>query len=250
MPLRSIAISCIVASLFIGWTASFADVSVFAPLKDNTLYESTTGDLSNGAGSWFFAGKTNTVALRRGILAFDLTSIPSDAFVEDASLVLFMDQTFIAASQTIRLHRVQQDWGEGTTDAGFNEGGGGPATPGSVTWLHTFFNTDFWTVVAGDFDAVSSAETNVGAEGFFYTWTGPGLIEDVQGWVANPSLNFGWILIGNENSAGTTKRFRTREYPDSLTVTIPQLTVSYLPSPVSAASGGFATWGRIKNLYR
>ena len=250
MPIRPILVSIIAASLLLGWSASSADVSVFAPQKDNTLYESPTGDLSNGAGSWFFSGQTNTLALRRGILAFDLTSIPSGAFVQDASLVLFMDQTFVAGPQTIRLHRVLQDWGEGTTDAGFNEGGGGPATPGSVTWLHTFFNTDFWTNVAGDFVATPSAQTNVGNEGFFYSWTGPGLIGDVQEWVANPSQNFGWILIGNEVNSGTTKRFRAREFPDSATVTIPQLAVSYLPDPTAAASRDFATWGRIKNLYR
>jgi hypothetical protein len=88
----------------------------------------------------------------------------------------------------------------------------------------------------------------VGAEGFPYTWSGQGLINDVQSWVANPAQNFGWILVGEEVAAGSAKRFRAREFPDALTV--PKLTVTYLPNPVSAPSGEPVNWGRIKSLYR
>jgi len=249
VTLRTVFIPAAAASLFFfAPSISTADVAVLSPLKDNTLYESPTGTISNGAGTWFFSGQTNTLDLRRGILAFDLTSIPSGAVIQDVSLVLFMDQTFSSSARTIRMYRVLQDWGEGTTDAEFGEGGGGPATPGSVTWLHTFFDTSFWANVAGDFAAVPSAATDVGPEGFPYTWTGPGMIQDVQSWVSQPSQNFGWILIGDEVNQGTAKRFRSRENPDSLTV--PQLTVTYLPHPVSTPAGDFATWARIKNLFR
>jgi hypothetical protein len=34
--------------------------------KDNTLYQSTTGNISNGAGSYFIAGETNGSLIRRG----------------------------------------------------------------------------------------------------------------------------------------------------------------------------------------
>jgi hypothetical protein len=250
MPIRRVLISPFVmaGSLFFVWSKSLADVAVFTPAKDNTLYESPTGALSNGIGSWFFSGQTNALELRRGIIAFDLSSIPVDALVQDVSLVLFMDQTFVPTERTIALHRVLQDWGEGTTDAGFGEGGGGPSTPGSVTWIHTFFDTSFWVNEAGDFVAAASAQTAVGAEGFPYEWSGPGLIQDVQAWVENPSLNFGWILIGEEVQTGSTKRFRAREFPDPLTV--PMLMVTYLPNPVSSPPGDSATWARIKSLYR
>ncbi|HET9886748.1 MAG TPA: DNRLRE domain-containing protein [bacterium] len=249
MTLRSILIPLAGAGLLFSATSnSLADLAVLTPVKDNTLYESTTGSLSNGAGDWFFSGQTNTLDLRRGILAFDLTPIPSDAVIQDVSLVLFMDQTFSNSERTIRVHRVLQDWGEGTTDAEFGEGGGGPATPGSVTWVHTFFDQSFWTNIAGDFVALPSAQTNVGAEGFPYTWTGPGMIADVQNWVGQPAENFGWILIGDEANSGTAKRFRSRENPDSLTV--PQLSVTFSISPVTAPPGDFASWGRIKNLFR
>jgi hypothetical protein len=250
MPIRRVRIFpfAVAGLLLLGWSNSRADVAVFTPAKDNTLYESSTGALSNGIGSWFFSGQTNALELRRGIIAFDLSSIPVDALVQGVSLILFMDQTFVPTARTIALHRVLRDWGEGTTDAEFGEGGGGPSTPGSVTWIHTFFDTSFWVNEAGDFVATASAQTPVGAEGFPYEWTGHGLIQDVQAWEADPSLNFGWILIGEEVQTGSAKRFRAREFPDPLTV--PMLTVTYLPNPVSAPPGDSATWARIKSIYR
>ena len=49
----------------------------------------------------------------------------------------------------------------------------------------------------------------------------------MQGWVAAPATNFGWILIGNEGVTKTVKWFATRENP---TVTArPKLTVIFRP---------------------
>jgi hypothetical protein len=36
-------------------------VRALTPSKDNTLYESTTGSLSNGAGQHVFAGRTDVI---------------------------------------------------------------------------------------------------------------------------------------------------------------------------------------------
>jgi hypothetical protein len=60
--------------------ASAATVTL-APSKDNTLIETSpaVGELSNGQGA-IFAGRTNQAAgssLRRGLMAFDLSSLPA-----------------------------------------------------------------------------------------------------------------------------------------------------------------------------
>jgi hypothetical protein len=34
---------------------------------------------------------------------------------------------------------------------------------------------------------------------------------DVQGWIADPASNFGWILIGDEGQDGTAKMFASGE---------------------------------------
>src|ERR1700736_2054803 len=52
------------------------------PSKDNTLYQSTAGDISNGAGSYFIAGLTSGSAVRRGVIDFDIAgNIPAGATI-------------------------------------------------------------------------------------------------------------------------------------------------------------------------
>src|SRR6476620_790205 len=51
------------------------------PSKDNTLFEDDFGSLSNGVGMAFFAGMTNSGTRRRGLLAFDLSYVPTNAQV-------------------------------------------------------------------------------------------------------------------------------------------------------------------------
>lgn len=194
--------------------------------KDNTLYESQSGSLSNGAGSALFSGRTAQFqgSLRRAVLAFDLSGIPAGSTITAASLRLRQSSPLDSGNQSMQLHRLQQDWGEGASNASGNEGGGTAAATGDATWLHTFFNTSFWTVPGGDFRSVASASLIVGSNGD-HTWQSQGLIDDVQDWVDQPAGNFGWILVGNESTGSTAKRFSSRES----SVGFPVLTVTYTP---------------------
>lgn len=216
------------------------EVSIL-PVKDNTLYEQVDGTLSNGAGQYLFAGTTSLGAIRRGLLAFDLTeALPPGAEVVSATLTLYMSRT-IAGDQPIELRRVLADWGEGDSQAGGEEGGGAPAGMGDATWLHTFYDSQFWTTAGGDFASVASAVTTVGAVGS-YEWSSDQMLDDVEGWLDNPATNFGWLLLGNEAASTTAKRFNTREHID--TATRPVLTIVYsLPysttlSPTAANMNG------------
>ena len=56
-----------------------------------------------------------------------------------------------------------------------------------ATWLHTFYATSFWTTPGGDFSPTLSATTMVDAADMTYTWSGSGLLADVEGWVSNPA---------------------------------------------------------------
>ena len=92
-----------------------AAVTVNIPAsKDNTLYESPQGNVSNGAGRHFFAGATLSGALRRGLVAFDIARhVPAGSIITSATLKLRMTMT-AASSQTMRLHRLLADWGKGS----------------------------------------------------------------------------------------------------------------------------------------
>ena len=157
------------------------------PSKDNTLYEydAAEGDHSNGAGLHFFAGENGMGELRRGVLAFDLAgTIPAGSTITAVSLTMNMSMTPTGA-QTVELHKLLADWGEGTSHAPMGEGDGAPATPNDATWRHRFFDSVFWTTQGGDFSAMVSASQSVGGTGQ-YTWSSAQMVADVQSWLDNP----------------------------------------------------------------
>jgi hypothetical protein len=214
-------------------SAAFADTVILVPAEDNTLYEDGAGSLSNGSGIYLFAGKTGSNSLRRGLIAFDFASIPTNATITGATLSMFLSKTH-GGSAAVSLSKVSQDWGEGASDAGEPGGAGVQAEPGDATWFHTFYDTNFWITHGGDFPPTASATTTVNAVNTTYTWSGSGLLADVQAWVSNPASNFGWVIRGNESTAGKAQRFNTRENssnPPRLTVIYQAPTATPTPTP-------------------
>ena len=218
------ALACTAAS-----SANAAIINIM-PSKDNTLYEydPAEGDHSNGAGFHFFAGENGMGELRRGVLAFDIAgTIPAGSTITAVTLSMNMSMT-PAGAKTVVLHKLLADWGEGTSHAPMGEGDGAPATPNDATWRLRFFDTIFWTTQGGDFSAIVSASQSVGGIGQ-YTWSSAQMIADVQSWVNDPASNFGWLVLGDESTAATAKRFDTRESASQ-----PVLTIEYRsgqPSP-------------------
>ena len=108
-----------------------AATTIINPSKDNTLYEyfAADGDRSNGAGTRFFAGRTDQGRLRRGVLAFPVGSIPAGSTITSVSLSMSMSRTNLNTSRIIELHKLLADWGEGTSNASGNEGEERPPPP-------------------------------------------------------------------------------------------------------------------------
>src|SRR6266536_6406864 len=84
-----------------------------------------------------------------------------------------------------------------------------------------FLRYNFLTTQGGDFSATVTASQSVGPVGQ-YTWSSAQMVADVQSWVNNPASNFGWLVVGDESAAGTTKRLDTRE-----SASPPVLTIEY-----------------------
>ncbi|MCA1778137.1 MAG: hypothetical protein LC637_01780, partial [Xanthomonadaceae bacterium] len=183
-----------------------ADSVALLPDRDNTLYERVEGDLSNGSGPGLFFGRTGpnaNMVLRRALVRFDLTSIPPGSSIQQASLSINVDMVPPGAlAFDAALHRMQSDWGESGSFAPGAGGGGAPAQPGDGTWLHRFYDNDFWTSPGGDFEPAPSATVAInGATGSFRFDSGTDLVADVQEWVNQPSSNFGWVIVGDEATA-------------------------------------------------
>lgn len=196
------------------------------PTADNTLYEQATGSLSNGAGQYLFSGRTNqgSNSIRRAVLQFDVAgNVPVGATITGATLTLNMNRS-ISGAQNISIHPLTTAWGEGTSNAPGQEGGGTTSTTNDATWIHAFFSTTNWTTPGGDFAATASAITSVAGNGS-YSWSSATVTSDVQGWFSNPTTNNGWIMIGNESSSTTAKRFASKEFGTA--ANRPQLTITY-----------------------
>ncbi|MCZ6696678.1 MAG: DNRLRE domain-containing protein [Acidobacteria bacterium] len=224
-------------------TPASADVVVLAPSRDNTLIEDLSGSLSNGAGNAFITGRTGqrSRSIRRGLLAFDVGSaIPPGATITNAILTLHMSKTPTGPTR-VNLHKVASDWGEG---ASVSFGAiGAPAEAGDATWFHTFFSDRFWAVPGGDFFTARRATMIVDQPGF-YSW-GPtdDLVADIQSWLDEPTGNFGWMLIGEERTPGTAKRFDSREFPEE--ARRPALMIEFsVPCTKSTGAPGAGYWRR------
>jgi hypothetical protein len=216
------ALCCTVAS-----SVSAAIINL-TPSKDNTLYEydPADGDRSNGAGFHIFAGETAMGELRRGVLAFDIAGhIPAGSTILAVTLSMNMSRTALDTARTVELHKLLADWGEGTSHSPGEEGDGAPATPNDATWRHRFFDTIFWTNQGGDFSTTVSASQSVGPIGQ-YAWTSAQMVADVQSWLDNPGNNFGWLVLGDESTSITAKRFDSRE-----SASPPMLTIQYTSGP-------------------
>jgi len=221
--------------LGLGGRHAAADTVDLAATADNTLYESTSGALSNGAGQHIFAGATGDGLERRAVIRFDVASaIPSGSLVTSVELHLNMSRTRAGATP-VDLHRLLADWGEGTSDAGGEEGDGTAATTGDATWIHTFFDTVSWLSPGGDFAGAASASTSVADLGP-YTWASTvTLVADVQQWLDGAAANHGWLLLGS-SAARTAKRFDSRDNPSA--ANRPRLTVVFTPPALGACCDG------------
>jgi hypothetical protein len=228
-----------------------ADVQIEAG-KDNTLFESVTGTLSNGIGPNLFTGLSGGFAppqVKRALIWFNIDgNVPPGSTITSVTLQLHLLQTKDLSSRNVELRRVLQDWGEGSSNSGPSGGGGALATIGDATWLHTFFNTNFWVNFGGDFSATVTASQSVGFPSGDFTWGSTvQMVADVQSWLDDPSNNFGWLLLNDEIVVQTARRFGSRE--NATVANRPLLTVEYIKIADLDNSGfiNFVDYARFAN---
>jgi hypothetical protein len=213
--------------------------------KDNTIYDFDWYN-SNGAGNRVFAGNDDMGYSTRGLMYFDIAgNIPNGATITDVHLRLYCEYT-MGGTQVVRLNRVTHDWGEGNSVASGEELYGTTAQTDDATWEYRFADGAGggtpWNNTGGDFSGFSSASTSVSTVDTYYTWSSSMMIDDVQSWLDNPSMNFGWLLLGNEVSTYTAMGFSSRTNPNAFRR--PMLTILYNPptSPENETIGIGTFW--------
>lgn len=190
-------------------SASGAEIVTLMPERDATLFEDVTGTTASGSGPTLFVGDNRILVTRRALVRFDLASlIPPDAVVLSVELGLHVSDAPDETPRDVTLHRVLVDWGEGSSAS--SGGGGAVALAGDATWLHRFYPGRYWANPGGDFEPSSSARAMLGSAGW-QSWSGCGLVQDVQGWIDDPSSNHGWLLKGEEGTASSARGLSSSE---------------------------------------
>ena len=216
--LSTLLLTCLIV------TSVFAERVHIPADRDATLIEDAGGGVANGLGP-LFAGHTNQqlFGVRRALVRFDVASaLPENAIIDRVFLSLYQNSSNTEPS-SVSLHRVLADWGEG---ASFSNGGGGAvAESGDTTWMHTFYDYDYWVHQGGHFIPHASATAAVGGKDF-YTWQSTvHMVNNVRHWLHDQRRNFGWLIMGDEDTRGSVKRYASRESGDSDQQ--PMLTIEY-----------------------
>jgi len=203
---------------------SFCQTTVdLTPSKDNSIFSESNN--SNGVGR-LFSGQNSMGNNRRCLLQFDFSSIPTTAIISSVTLTITVDQLSSSTTDTFALHRLTTSWGEGTSSGG---GSGSAAVTPDATWSDAMLGTSSWVTPGGDFIADAthslSMDSTTGSKMFNST---SALVDDVQNWIDGTNANNGWILIGDESTPNTTRRFGSKDQGVA-----PVLSITYATLDVS-----------------
>jgi len=219
-------LSPILLSIALAYTATGETITL-SPSADTGLFEFAP-DNNLGNTNALQIGTNGQGTYGRGLFKFDVAgNLPAGARVESAVISIGVTGSGAQGATTDHdLYRVQLSWDEGT--GGSNQGAA--ANEGEATWDSRFHGQSQWTVPGGavetDFAANPSATAGLGGSGMFSFPDTPELREDVQSWLDDPTSNFGWVLISqDEGSASSTRRIATREHPTLK----PQLRIEFTP---------------------
>ncbi|MEP6663690.1 MAG: DNRLRE domain-containing protein [Verrucomicrobiota bacterium] len=221
---------------------------VLPPVADTSLSEFSPNNNSGGnpfviAGT---SGMNSGGTKNRGLYRFDLSLVPPGSKIKSAALKLEVTSTPSNGGEmsTFTLHRMEKNWGEGiqNSSATPSPGLGLPAMTNEATWNSPFaFTTNLWTGpgASNDFVAtISSSAAVFGLSDFPEFVSTPEMVSDVQLWLDNASLNFGWLLkTMDEDLFFSARRFGSREFAAGDPNSPPYLAIEFIPPPNLAAVG-------------
>lgn len=200
MPVLKLLFSVVCLSCA-GVITARADSITLNPVQDTYVSELFAGP--NGTTPDMVIGTQGTMASlskNRGLIMFDLSTIPAGAVVNSVTLRLTVTRVpFTPANSNFHLHRLVQPWDDLES-----------------TWSLRLGPDENWGIPGGqesvDFSALSSGSTFVAGVGEYTFASTPGLVGDVTMWLTNSAANHGWLVKTEDESAGfTSRRFASGE---------------------------------------
>jgi hypothetical protein len=164
----------------------------------------------------------NASSIRRGLLQFDLSSIPARARISSAKLSVYETIT-LRGSGVVGAHLLTTPWAEG--------GGQNGCVGSGATWTQTGLG-NAWAAAGGDFTGPDQSSVSK-AVGDAPGWDSFDVTPFAQGWVSGAYANDGVLLkLDDESpSACTTVAncnywpYASNDYPDA--TLRPTLTITY-----------------------
>jgi hypothetical protein len=202
--------------------ASWAGSLTNSPASDTTIGEDSP-DSPLGTDPVIKSGTTGPTVgnlSRRGLLKFDLSSVPTNAVVTSAALILKVVQRPVTQTNLwFDLRKVFRAWSES-----------------AATWTNRLSPPAPWSAsgAAAPVDycpSVTQSNLILGNDVGTYTFSSNlGMIADVQAWVRDPGENFGWILICElQGLSQSTRHFGSREDPVNTPALVVQFTLPATP---------------------
>ena len=204
-------------------------------------------DHAYGDCSFFNTGNGGVASFTtRGLLRFDLTTLPSDAVIQSTKLYAYKYSGTTTSARNLGMHRVNYtpinyalQWGEGSVC--------GETQISSATWDSARHNILPWGTAGGDFASSATATVTVNALGWY-------------GWeLKNDITTFGiysWLLKDDSgepssyNSLFYTKEYSTVSFRPALNITyfrtgsVTSTTVNYADGPTARNSWDAAAWSK------
>jgi hypothetical protein len=222
----NIKIVCSIAAAFVCLNSVRADSATLVPSADTWIFAEAP-DNNMGASVDFAVGVNAHGSAMRALMKFGFSTIPVNAVVTSVTVSVTAYKGNVIDDTTFVLHRLLQDWVEGEG----NGNTGSPAAPGWATWNDRINSTNSWSAPGAapdtDYDATASGSIVVNT---LQTYTFPSttkLVSDVQGWIANPLSNFGWLFKADAEGGQSARRWFSH---DNLSGG-PSLTINYTVPP-------------------
>jgi hypothetical protein len=191
-----------------------AGLDGYAGCQDSYIYGGAATSNFNTAGRIAICGfgELGTTALQRGLVKFDISSIPANSEVISATLYLYSyDATQVKGSTGFYgAYPVARDW---------------LAT--QVTWNIAKTGTS-WTAAGGD--SAAAPDGTSPKQAVARVWYPFDVTGRIQAWQTDPASNFGWLIKCTDEMLRNQDRFHPSE---ATTATLrPKLVVSDLVAPM------------------
>jgi hypothetical protein len=215
---------------------------------DTTLYaisnswmDANAPTTINGYDTTYFAtGQFGGSQTNRGLLLFDITSIPHDAIINSVSLKITVQSNFLGTSHTINIYRLKRKWysnGVSTTYRTINRSSYNnyreDLTP-DLAWGTAGANN---TTTDRDASPIGSIAVTSATAGTKTITLDPAL---VQGWIDGAFVNNGLILIASDEVNTTLMRWQS--LINATPGNRPQLVINYTPVKRTLLDSLIAYW--------